>query len=238
MLAVLHAVRDHAAPITSIEVARETGLPRSTAHRLLTELESHGAVRRQGDGYRLGAAITRLVTDEEDEPTRRIRHALKPTLAAVYERTHYLVGLAVSGEPGAPTVRFIDIVCGDDHRRVIDRIERQSALHVSAAGRTLLAFDPELRAGFTAVNSDALDRELSRIRLHGVALGVVSPGLDIAAAAVPVFGSGPVAALSIGTRGDRFDLALASGILRHASAHARRVLRGERPTAQQPSSGR
>ena len=56
---VLYALET--APRSLAELVEETGLPRATAHRLATALESHGLVRRDDEGrFTLGARLVAL----------------------------------------------------------------------------------------------------------------------------------------------------------------------------------
>jgi DNA-binding IclR family transcriptional regulator len=56
---VLRAVA--AAPSTLAELQSSTGLPRATAHRLATALETHGLLRRDGEGrFELGLGLVPL----------------------------------------------------------------------------------------------------------------------------------------------------------------------------------
>lgn len=52
-------------------VARAAGLPRSTAHRLLTQLIDEGAVERRGEEYALGTGLHRLASGWEPWPGLR-----------------------------------------------------------------------------------------------------------------------------------------------------------------------
>ena len=58
-MVVLHAVAE--APCSLAELQQSSGLPRATAHRLATELEHHGMLRRDGEGrFELGLGLVPL----------------------------------------------------------------------------------------------------------------------------------------------------------------------------------
>ena len=57
------AILEHlaaAGAATLLQVASGTGMPRSTAHRLLSALVAHGLVEKDGGGYRLGSRLVEL----------------------------------------------------------------------------------------------------------------------------------------------------------------------------------
>ena len=59
-VAVLRAL-EHEGPAALTDMQHRTGLPRATAHRLLSALEHHGLVRRDGEGrYALGPGLITL----------------------------------------------------------------------------------------------------------------------------------------------------------------------------------
>src|SRR5919106_3992841 len=81
-IAILDAV-DRGAR-THSQVVADTGLSRTTAHRLLKALEAHGLVRLQGDGYRLGPGLLQLASGSLAQISlRQIAHGTLERLAAV-----------------------------------------------------------------------------------------------------------------------------------------------------------
>ena len=77
------------------ELARRADLSKSTAFRLLGMLQRNGAVERAGNAYRLGKMIQDLGTTQESALHGRMRDALTPYLADLYELTKQTVHLAV-----------------------------------------------------------------------------------------------------------------------------------------------
>jgi DNA-binding IclR family transcriptional regulator len=67
LLASLHALGS--ARVSELE--RECGLPRTTVHRLLTQLEEVGAVERSAGRWRLGPALVELGAGVPAEPRLR-----------------------------------------------------------------------------------------------------------------------------------------------------------------------
>lgn len=71
--AVLRAIGTHEESALGLaDVARATGLPKSTALRLLRTLERNGALRRDGDHYRLGALFEPELRMPTSEDTQRV----------------------------------------------------------------------------------------------------------------------------------------------------------------------
>ncbi len=209
-----------------------TGLAKTTAHRLLSDLQDLDMVSRDGEHYRLGNAIHELIAPREEQHTKFLRNTLKPLLLPLYEKTRYVIGLSVRD---GDTVRFIELVYSERYSPVIGRLEMPVPLPESAAGKALLAY-PSTRpapghgerfapARFAA--QPGLDTELARIRSRGIALDESGSQLGMSAAAIPVFDprGQPLAALSIGAVPEAFDLARGCSLLRHSGLHARRILR-------------
>lgn len=235
IFSVLQAIQAARKPTTLSVIARETGLPKSTVHRMLAELGKHDVVRRQGDHYYLGGAVQRLTASRLDHATI-LRRAIKPVLVQLHARTRYVVGLGVSG---TLNVKFADTIYDSDYSGAIDRIEDSSFLLASAAGKILLAYDHGLLMEFASLIEtcspknailrfpENLGTELSEIRRRKISHSTADANSKIAATAIPVFDADQriVAALSIGAYRDRFDSALAHGLLRRAGLHAHIIMR-------------
>lgn len=231
---MLAAVCEAGKPITLTEVARKTGLPKSTVHRLLAELHCHEVVARNANRYELGRAMRYLVASRGDDRRRQLCRVLKPLLIAVHVKTQYLVGLGVAAADSM--VEFGDLAYSHEYVGQVEHIERASALNTSAAGKALLAHDPSLAVNLAMRWSQGsgsgalpggLEAELRRIRRTGVAVNLDDAQVGIVAMAVPLFGASrpPVAALSIGAPRTRFDVTTARGVLRWASLRAHGLLR-------------
>lgn len=91
-----------AAGVGVSELARRTGLSKSTAHRLLTTLVQNNAVQRADNVYRLGPLFAELTQEDMTKHGQLVSEILTPFLAALFERTRmtvhlgYLVGTDVS----------------------------------------------------------------------------------------------------------------------------------------------
>ncbi|MEU8527080.1 IclR family transcriptional regulator [Streptomyces sp. NPDC048629] len=160
------------------ELARRTGLSKSTAHRLLGHLVEAEFVVRSHDKYELGSRIPelgRLVSDQRPAlPDPRLYARLRQ----LHEATGETVRLAVC--IGARAV-YVGEVAGRagsvPPRRRVD-----APLHSAASGKVLLAFEGEpgvvqrvlhhTLQRFTAATittPERLAEEIERVRVRGIA---------------------------------------------------------------------
>ena len=91
------------------ELQRDSGLPRTTVHRLLRQLEQEGAVDRTSGRWRLGPTMVELGAAVPAEP--RLRSVARRPLMDLARATHAMVGLSVemAGEG-----MVIDVLPGKD----------------------------------------------------------------------------------------------------------------------------
>lgn len=217
------------------ELARRAGMSKSTAFRLLGLLERNGIVERAGRNYRLGVRLHELGSRVHVPDYDRIRDALIPFLAQLYELTHETVHLGV--------LHGTDVVCLSKlygHRRTATaaRIGGRMPAHCSAAGRVLLAYDPdaldrvlrtELRrvTPHTITDPDRLAAEITAVRSEGAAFDDEEAALGVSCVAVPVIGHGgrAVAAMAVSVATGDFDTRALAHLLRQVSAAAARHVR-------------
>jgi DNA-binding IclR family transcriptional regulator len=159
------------------ELAKNSGLPKTTVHRLLDQLSELGAVERSSSGYRIGSRVFRLgqgwQTDLRDQALR--------TLRALSMRIRETVGLAMARE--GQILIVASSVVRPDH--VASMRPGRTVPLDTASGKVIAAYDPLLGMphGYSA---DAWSAAAYRIRSAGVAYDreEVLPG--ICCAAVPV----------------------------------------------------
>lgn len=142
-LALIAAVasRGHESPAVS-ELARRTGLSKSTAFRLLNTLERGRALERVGDGYHLGPLLGANLTLPTDPQTERVQVMVTPFLAALYERTRQTVQLAVLEDDG---ILFLNKLHGLHRVPSPSRIGASAPAHCTSLGKVLMAFDRQAR---------------------------------------------------------------------------------------------
>ena len=213
------------------DITRITGLPRSTAFRILRQLIDQGWVDYDAPGYRLGTRLSMLAActlDYED-----VRAAASVALNELQLATGAVVHLSVL-EGGV--VHYLDKVGGAAAASVPSRVGARIVASDTVSGRSLLACLPPERVDslITAARGNnvqgldlpALHRELALIRQHqGIA---VSSGehrrSGITSIAAPVLGPrGPIASISVAARGPLASTAVAPLTLRAARAVARNL---------------
>lgn len=192
------------------EIAAMTGLPRSTAFRILGQLVELRWVEHDSTGYRLGSRIRALGMRCRDHGA--LRSAAAETLNELHVATGAVAHLSVLD--GA-TVHYLDKIGGAAGASVPSRVgARFPALH-TVSGRALLAYVPpeDVDDLLTAVAGDCtgggrdparLHRHLARIRRrNGVAFAYGSRcPLGIGGVAVPILGpDGVIGAISTTGRG-------------------------------------
>jgi DNA-binding IclR family transcriptional regulator len=152
------------------EVVDRTGLPRSSAHRILNQLHTAGLLQHTPDGYSL-AASSLPASGAIDHS--RLRSAASPVLERLHADTAMVVHLGVLA--GADVV-YLDKVAGGGGAAVPTRVAGRTPAHASALGKAMLArlraedvdaiFGDALRKCTPATIADlpALHQELARIR--------------------------------------------------------------------------
>ncbi|MFE8013908.1 IclR family transcriptional regulator [Streptomyces antibioticus] len=192
--------------LTLEQVADRTGLPRSTAHRILDQLVGVRWLEHMTTGYRLGRRALGLGGREVSHAA--LRAAAAPTLHQLALRTGLVVHLAVLDET---EVYYLDKVGGRSAVDVPSRVGGRAPAHCTALGKAMLAWlapervDQEYVNGVPSRTARSiagrvqLHEELSLIRArHGLAYergecfgGVGCIGIALRGPA------GPVGALSL-----------------------------------------
>ncbi|WP_404960693.1 IclR family transcriptional regulator [Streptomyces sp. 147326] len=194
------------------EVVRRSGIPRSSAHRILDQLVQLRWLDREGRDYRMGMRMLELGALASHH--NRLRRAALPLLHALHEQTGQLVHLSVLD--GAEVV-CLERIGGSEATTVPSRVGGRMPAHCTAAGRAILAFgDPGAvehvlaqglrpRTARTLVRPLALRAELAATRERGVAYDREESFRGISCVAAPLRGAGrAVAAVSVScSRGER-----------------------------------
>jgi DNA-binding IclR family transcriptional regulator len=175
------------------QVAARTGLPRSSAGRILSQLHTAGLLQHKPDGYSLAASSLPVA--------RVIDHApLRSVAAPVLERIHNDTGLVVYlGVLVGADVVYLDKVAGSNRSLVPMRVGGRTPAHASALGKAMLArlrpedvddvFGETLRKRTPATIADlpTLHQELARIRSRrGLAYDDQELAVGLSSIAVPI----------------------------------------------------
>ena len=207
------------------EIARLTGLPISTAHRLMTELTSRRFLERtRGGQYRVGLALRMIGTVDACPPS--ITERAPCVLDDIPPQSEPCPSRSTAGNRGSLHREDTGASAGD-----IFSSGATLPAHPTAMGRALLAFSPAhtvtrtIEKGLhsytahTVTSPDRLRHALTVIRLTRVA--ITHPELEpgVYAVAMPIFGPGGrvVAAIELALRNLVQDLPPAVAALTIAS---------------------
>jgi DNA-binding IclR family transcriptional regulator len=186
--------------LTLEQIARETRLPRSTAHRILDQLVRLDWLEHTSTGYGLGHRSLVLGGGSGDHG--ELRAVASPYLHELLLRTGAVVHLGVLD--GARVV-YLDKLGGRFATSVPSRVGGSAPAHCTGLGKAMLAWlDAETVEELVGPEVsprpvEAFHHELARIRARGgLALEQGESFPDIACAAAAVRGPrGPIAAVSI-----------------------------------------
>jgi DNA-binding IclR family transcriptional regulator len=175
-LAVLEALADHTR-IT--DIARVTGLPKSTVHRLLHTMVDRGFATPTTDGGYLTGPRVLALAGKVLRPLDTVERA-RPFLRALQESTACTVHLAVLF---GDELVYVDKIEADKPYRMASRLGMSLPTHSTAIGKAVLASMPtaELdahiaRVGLpprtprTITSSSRLKSQLARVRRSRFAL--------------------------------------------------------------------
>lgn len=148
------------------ELARRTGLPKSTVFRLVTTLEENGAVERHEDGYRTGPLFGTNLAIPSNSLVARLQVVLTPFLASLYEASRQTCQLGVLDRD---EILFLNKLHGIHRAHSPSRIGGRQPAHCTSLGKALLAFD---RAAAERVCSRPLPALTTRTITDGETLRV------------------------------------------------------------------
>jgi DNA-binding IclR family transcriptional regulator len=179
------------------ELASLTGLPISTAHRLISELTAARLLERAPSGlYHVGLPLRMISCSPDDAPilAERASYVLEDLAAVTHSRARFgvleeLEVCYLEKQPGhSPTIGFTPAA--------------RLPAHPTALGRALLAFSPynvaemaiarglQPYTSHTITAPDDFRRTLAVTRLTRVAVSRFELEADVCTVAMPVFGTG------------------------------------------------
>jgi DNA-binding IclR family transcriptional regulator len=206
-LRVLEAFTPTAPAQSLTEISRRTGLPLTTTHRLVGELERWGALERDPAGcYRIGLRLWEIASLAPRG--LGLRELALPQLSDLVHVTGENAQLAVREDL---SVVFVERLAGRGAVRVLTRVAGRFALTPTGVGRVLLAYaPPEVQEEVlarplvrcteqTVCDAAALRQALAEVRHTGVAVCERQVTLDSVSVAAPVHGprGDVVAAVSV-----------------------------------------
>jgi DNA-binding IclR family transcriptional regulator len=204
VFAVLDAFMSTPDRLTLSEVAARSGLPVSTAYRLVGELTRWGGLERGEDNrYQVGIRLWEL----GQHAARELTDVARPFLQDLFEVTRENVHLCV--RVGADAL-YLQRFYGSRRVPLTAQVGGRLPLHATAAGKVLLAYEEEWvrkaylagtmerRTAFTITEPGRLSRDLAAARRRGYAVTNEEIRLGGCSVAVPVLGRDGAVTAAIG----------------------------------------
>lgn len=187
--------------LTLAQLVRRTGLPRSSAHRMLERLVALRWLRRSGRDYELGMRLVELGSLAVHQD--RLHRAATPLLHELHRATGLVVHLAVLDESD---VVYLEKIGDRMVAAIPTRVGGRQPAQCTAVGKAMLAYsehenavDFSVRRTRYSVGTPAqLTRELGKVRIHGVAFDREESLAGFGCVAAPIGDVGDaVAAVSV-----------------------------------------
>lgn len=235
MMSLLAALSRHATPVNLKQLAMETRLHPSTAHRILSVMVDNRLVDRIEPGtYRLGIRLLELGSLVKSRIS--VRQEALPHMQSLHQELGETVNLSVRHDD---EVVYIErSAAGNSMMRVVQIIGARAPLHITAVGKLFLAEDgPQKCAEYarrtglprytenTLTDADALVKELEKIRRLGYAFDneEAEKGVSCVGAGIYNDDGRLVAGLSVSAPSDRLNRAWASHVRRTAEMISRAI---------------
>ncbi|MCM2675889.1 IclR family transcriptional regulator [Alkalicoccobacillus plakortidis] len=196
-LEIIDILKEHPKGLGVTEIANRIGVVKSTAHRLLSSLESKHYVRRTVDQqrYRLGLKFLEIKSYVID--TTDIVEEAHPLLEELVEKVGEITHLVLLD--GFEMV-YIDKVEPNQTIRIFSRTGKRAPIHCTGVGKAIAAHfnEAQLKKYFhqaelegytphTFTSEEAFREELSQIKQLGYALDNEEHELGIRCVAAPIW---------------------------------------------------
>jgi DNA-binding IclR family transcriptional regulator len=235
MMSLLGALGRHATPVNLKQLATETHLHPSTAHRILSVMVDNRLVDRIEPGtYRLGIRLLELGSLVKSRIS--VRQEALPHMQQLHQALGETVNLSVRHDD---EVVYIERTSGNGSMmRVVQIIGARAPLHITAVGKIFLAEDgPDKctdyvrRTGLprytdnTVTDAEALAREIEKIRRQGYAVDDEEAEKGVSCIGAGIFNDEGrlVAGLSVSAPSDRLDKAWSAQVRQTAEQISRAI---------------
>ena len=235
MMRLLAALGRHASPVNLKQLAAETKLHPSTAHRILAVMVEHRLVDRIEPGtYRLGIRLLELGSVVRSRIS--VRQEALPHMQALHEELGETVNLSVRHDD---EVVYIERTSNTNAMmRVVQIIGARAPLHITAVGKLFLAAesadrsaDYVRRTGLprftdnTLTDAENLGKELDKIRRQGYAFDNEEAERGVSCIGAGIYNDEGriVAGLSVSAPSDRLNRAWAAQVRQAAENISRAI---------------
>lgn len=216
-LNILEAIGDSSKPISLKALTESTGLPKSTAYRLLANLENRGYVRCNSDGsYQLGMKF--LMLSQRVNQCFELKHVVRPFLHQLNEKTAETVHLGMLDKT---KIVYVDTVESQQAVRLVAQLGSNNSVHCTSLGKAMLMNTPdeeivrileaegmEARTDYTLTTVADFLADMSEVRKRGYALDNRESALECRCVGAPIVNNAGevLAAISISGPASRFTL--------------------------------
>jgi DNA-binding IclR family transcriptional regulator len=235
MMSLLDALSRRASPVNLKQLATETALHPSTAHRILGVMVENRLVDRIEPGtYRLGIRLLELGNLVKSRIS--VRQEALPFMQTLHQELGETVNLSVRHED---EVVYVERTApGSSMMRVVQIIGARAPLHITAVGKIFLAQEAAQsslayaeRTGLprytdnTLTSPEHLAKELERIRTQGYAFDneEAEKGVSCIGAGIYNDEGRLVAGLSVSAPSDRLNKAWAQSVRQTAESISRAI---------------
>ncbi len=230
MMSLLDALAESPDPASLKHLAAATELHPSTAHRILAAMTTARFVERQDAGtYRLGIRLLELGAIVKSRIN--LREVALPFMQELHEQIGEAINLGVRHDD--EIVYLERTSSGRALVRVVYLVGGRAPLHLTSLGKLFLAADGAQKARDYAKRTGlpgktphslttlaALEKELDKVRRHGIAYDDEEAELGLKCVAAPIHDDegSVIAALSVSAPADRHDPEWVTRLRRTADA--------------------
>jgi DNA-binding IclR family transcriptional regulator len=194
-LSLLDTFRSEDTALSLTQIAQRSGLPKSTAHRLIGDLVSWGGLERTESGLQLGMRLFELGRSVPVQ--RELADVARPFLDDLFNITRKTVNLAVLDKT---EIVYIEKLEAPD-TPTVSRTGGRFPLHCTALGKAMLAFSPPalsdriIQSGLTPVTKRSITsvavfrRELAAVRSTLLAFDREELAIGLFCIGTPIFDS-------------------------------------------------
>lgn len=227
-MAVLEAFRDENAALGVRAAARKVGLPPSTVHRLLGQMEAAGFLEREGRQYRISLKLFEIGNYAAFCEPGGMRDTALPFLSDMFSKGGDCV--VTFGVLNRDRILCVEKIRGHLSPRTESRVGHPLPATNSSLGKAILAniSDTTLRefleqglqrsTEYSIDRPDRLIKQLAEIRRTGIATDQQESILGLSGVAAPVFTQGNVVAgIAITYRSAEFHMTRATQLIKAAA---------------------
>ncbi|MGE5524653.1 MAG: IclR family transcriptional regulator [Rhodospirillaceae bacterium] len=235
MMNLLDALSRHPNPVNLKQLATETSLHPSTAHRILGVMVENRLVDRIEPGtYRLGIRLLELGTLVKSRIS--VRQEALPYMQQLHQELGETVNLSVRRDD---EVVYIErTAAGNSMMRVVQIIGARAPLHITAVGKVFLAADdPQNVAAYaqrsglsrytdnTYTDLESLQRDLDLVRQRGYAYDEEEAEKGVSCIGAGIYNDEGrlVAGLSVSAPSDRLNKSWATQVRQAADRISRAI---------------